>query len=272
MKRFHFLAAVLITILAGCIANRTENQVVPEPLTVHQTSFRKTLRVCDDPNADSLQVEIASLAIDSVPEGLLTDSLRQFIREHSLADVSSTALAADVDDLFNRFAREYEQVAGHYGQPCHGWTLNRKLECLLNAGGLFSVSALDFSYTGGAHPNTNITLQTFDLTTGQLVDFSQIIDTAMLATFVITVEKTFRRVHDITDTTSWTSAGFWFEKGFTLPKNMALTPEGFYLVYNAYEVAPYSTGATELMIPATELEPLLNQEWKSRFLNIRHRE
>ena len=272
MKPHHFFIPVLIALLTGCIAGQADHLAVPEPLGVHQTLFKKAVSVCADPQADSLRVEISSIVIDRLPDGLNADSLQQFIRKHSLTTLSSPEPAVDAEALFNHFSDEFGRVAGQFGGPCHGWSLNRKIECLMNAGGLFTVSALDFSYTGGAHPNTVITLQSYDLTTGQPLDVSSIIDDDKADSFKLVVEKTFRQVHDIADTTSWPLAGFWFEQGFTLPKNMAITPHGLYLLYNAYEVAPYSTGASELMLPAADFEVFVTREWRSRLQQIRQGE
>jgi len=272
MKTHHFFIPVLIVLLTGCIAGQVDHLAVTEPLGVHQTLFKKVISVCDDPQADSLRMEISSIVIDHLPDGAKADSLQQFIRKHSLTTLTSAEPAADADALFNHFADEFGRVAGQFGGPCHGWILNRKIECLMNAGGLFTVSALDFSYTGGAHPNTVITLQSYDLTTGQPLDVATMIDDAKADSFMLVVEKTFRQVHDIADTTSWLLAGFWFEQGFALPKNMAITPHGLYLSYNAYEVAPYSTGATELMISAADFEVFVTKEWRSRLQQIRQGE
>lgn len=271
MNRFlkpWYLAFGLVILLTACAPGNQKNGERFAPLGIRQTIFKRVAGVCSDPGGDSLRVDITSLTIDTVPDGLKTDSLSGFIARHSFATFSGS-IAVGEEALYESFSGEFEKVRTDFQGPCNGWTLTRKIECLLNADGLFSVSAFDFSFTGGAHPNTVIRLKTYDLTTGQPVNIGQMIDPALKDAFLKTVEKTFRNIYEIADTTSWQVAGFWFDKGFTLPGNMALTPDGLYLIYNQYEVAPYSTGTTELIIPAGEFSSFLTSEWKQRFQTVK---
>jgi len=267
LKSWFFLPGLII-LLTGCVSENQKSDKSFAPLSIHQTSFKRVLSVCNEPGSDSLRMGIASLVIDTVPDGLNTDSLSGFIARHTLATSTGT-LAPDEEALFDSFSGEFEKVRAGFQGPCNGWTLSRKIECLLNANGLFSVSAFGFSFTGGAHPNTIIRLKTYDLTNSQPVSISEMIDPALKDAFLKAVEKTFRKIYEMADTTSWQSAGFWFDKGFTLPENMALTPDGLYLVYNQYEVAPYSFGTTELVVTADEFSSFLTNEWKQRFETVR---
>jgi len=45
---------------------------------------------------------------------------------------------------------------------------------------------------------------------------------------------------------------------FVLPQNIGFNDTGVILLYNSYEVAPYSTGLTEFTIPFDDLVPYLN--------------
>ena len=83
------------------------------------------------------------------------------------------------------------------------------------------------------------------------------------------VEQKFRKVYELADTASWQNNGFWFDDGFKLPQNMALTPDGLYLIYNQYEVAPYAVGTTELIVDADEWINVLTPEWQRRFARVR---
>jgi hypothetical protein len=44
---------------------------------------------------------------------------------------------------------------------------------------------------------------------------------------------------------------------FTLPENIGFDDDGLILLYNTYEIAPYSSGLTEIHIPFDEIDSLL---------------
>ncbi|HBZ65785.1 MAG TPA: hypothetical protein DEO70_03035 [Bacteroidales bacterium] len=267
---FSFPSIVLSFLLfAGCGVSKSGDMQNIPPLNIRPVTYQKAEKVCGDLQPDSLTLELFSLSLDSVPEGLLVDSLRAFIDRFVLATDSADMLAPDPDSLFSQFVGNWQKTMDDFEGPCQGWTISRKIEPLLNKSGLFSLSALDFSFMGGAHPNTQIRLMTFDLTTGQPVDIRLIINNDQQDAFLKRVEKSFRQVHELSDTASWSYNGFWFDKGFSLPQYMALTPDGLYLMYNQYEVAPYAAGTTELMIPIDEFLAFLKPEWRDRVAAIK---
>lgn len=264
-----FSSVFFIMLFFGCRDNKSGNSNAIPPLNITPEIYHKSERVCGEPNPDSVIIDILSFRIDSVPEGLLVDSIREFINQFVYTTDSIGILAANPDSLFNHLTGNWHNAMDNYEGPCQGWTISRKIESLLNNAGLFSLSALDFNYMGGAHPNTQILLKTFDLITGKPVDIRLIINNYQQEPFLKKVEMSFRQAHELSDTASWSYHGFWFDDGFRLPQNMALTPDGLYLLYNQYEVAPYAVGTTELLIPVDEFIPFLTPEWHDRVASAR---
>jgi hypothetical protein len=57
-------------------------------------------------------------------------------------------------------------------------------------------------------------------------------------------------------------AGFTFENdAFVLPDDFALRDDGLAFYYNPYDVAPYSMGATEIVLSQDEIRRLLKPEY-----------
>lgn len=264
-----FVAVALFVSLffGSCQSSSPAGDTLP-PVAIHATRYYQAAAVCADTLADSLRVDLSSIALDTVPQGFMTDSLTAFIRQVTLLAPDGTPMA-DEAALTAALIGENRETYADPEFPCQGWSLTRKAECLLNADGLFSVSGFDFSYMGGAHPNTQITLRTFDLTTGLPVTVEQMVAPDKMPQLLEMVEQKFRKVYELADTTSWEEAGFWFNKGFVLPRNMALIPDGLYLIYNQYEVAPYAAGSTELIVEADEWMKVLTPEWQQRFARVR---
>lgn len=108
-------------------------------------------------------------------------------------------------------------------------------------------------YMGGAHPNTYIALQTYRLSDGAALAVTDVVDEDRL---LRRAEAAFREKHALSQDAKLDDEGFFFEDGrFALPQNMALLDEGILLIYNPYEVAAYSMGITEIILPYEEAEP-----------------
>ena len=72
-------------------------------------------------------------------------------------------------------------------------------------------------------------------------------------------EKYFRETYNITQEQGLKEEGFLFENDiFTLPKNIGFSEKFLILIYNPYEIAPYSTGTLEVKIPLSEVTPWLS--------------
>ena len=107
-------------------------------------------------------------------------------------------------------------------------------------------------YLGGAHGAVFTQLQSFDLSTGNMINVTQKYDADKLLSLA---ETKFREIHKLDSEADLNDAGFMFEDGkFTLPENMGLTKEGVLMIYNSYEVASYAQGETRFTIPYSALK------------------
>ena len=72
-------------------------------------------------------------------------------------------------------------------------------------------------------------------------------------------EKHFRETFNISDGENLRKNGFMFQNDiFSLPKNIGFDQNYLILLYNPYEIAPYSTGILEVKIPLSEVNPWLS--------------
>ena len=111
-------------------------------------------------------------------------------------------------------------------------------------------------YLGGAHPIDWITYWNFK-PTGEVytqedlfTDKRKILDLA---------EKYFRKTFNLSENQELKDGGFVFQNDiFALPKNIGFDKDNLILLYNPYEIAPYSTGIMEVKIPLNEVIPWLS--------------
>ena len=104
--------------------------------------------------------------------------------------------------------------------------------------------------TGGAHGHLNVSFLNFNAQTGNMLKNEDLFEDYLAFT---KIAKTYfdEEIADKKD--------LYFEPdNFTLPENIGFNEEGVILLYNTYEIAPYSSGMTEIQIPWEELQTSLN--------------
>ncbi len=131
--------------------------------------------------------------------------------------------------------------------PSGDWTFIGR-DSVVRADSFVCIRQLAYSFTGGAHGNTVITMPVFRASTGERVTWRDL--TPDTTAFIAAAEKAFRRTTEMSQRDTYAKAGFWFEnERFALPNVIGITPTGYLLVYNQYEVAPYSYGVIEVPLP-----------------------
>lgn len=112
-----------------------------------------------------------------------------------------------------------------------------------------------YMFTGGAHGYYGVKSLIFDAQTGKQLSNK---DVFQYDEFTSYVEEKFRKKYGLTPKQSINAKGFMFEEDkFVLPENIFFTKNGVLLVYNVYEIAPYSEGNQELLFSWKEVNPFL---------------
>lgn len=128
----------------------------------------------------------------------------------------------------------------------------------------FELSLDEFS--GGAHPNYNARLVSFLVSDSpNELSYAKLFLADSLPVFTRLAKNAFYEKHQLNSESSLSEQGFWFEnEEFKPNENFMLTQEGLVLFFNAYEVAPYVTGSTRLMLPWSRIRSLLAPEFASK--------
>ncbi len=105
-------------------------------------------------------------------------------------------------------------------------------------------------YSGGAHSSHIVEFLNVDPQTGSkknILDF--VTDKKQFNAYA---ESLLRKELKMSETDKWSD--FTFMDKFNLPENMGMTSKGLELVYNEYELLPYSEGITTLIIKNDKLK------------------
>ncbi|GGZ39768.1 hypothetical protein GCM10007049_36430 [Echinicola pacifica] len=109
------------------------------------------------------------------------------------------------------------------------------------------------SYTGGAHPISTVMFLNFDLEQQRLLKAKEVV--LKQAELQERVLKLFKEKYEVPAAGNLAGDGrFFLDNGeFFLPSAMGYEGEDLVLIYNPYEIAPYSFGLTEIRIPLDSL-------------------
>ncbi|MCH8545497.1 MAG: DUF3298 and DUF4163 domain-containing protein [Cryomorphaceae bacterium] len=227
-------------------ADSTTTSMV-DTLSYEYKTIEKTIGDCD---VSCLQVRLKSLHFTDadVIQGQV-DSIMLRIGTNTYS-----SLNAFIDESVEEYTRLKEEIPS-YDMP---WELERMAVVNYNQNGYIGISVSDYSFTGGAHPNSYHQHSLFSIDDGQVVKWSNIVaDTDEFLTFA---ESRFRDNKSLSKTASFEAEGYWFEGDvFYLPDNFFLDENGINFFYNAYEIAPYSEGAIVLSIGWEEMSTYLKK-------------
>ena len=97
----------------------------------------------------------------------------------------------------------------------------------------------DYSYTGGAHGNTRITVGTIDRRTGKVLKINDVFPSEGRDALLKTLrEKAVKAIGGESE----------LQSEPTIVENFCLMKDGWHFIYNQYEIACYATGAVEVII------------------------
>lgn len=160
-----------------------------------------------------------------------------------------------LDEAVASFFDGYKSFRTDFPEAPQEWTFETVAKVTHQSDSLISVRFENFSYLGGAHPNTVVLYLNLDLSENAdvLVHEKMQIDRAKLQ---VMAEEKFREHHEVDPAIDLEDDGrFFLDEGkFFLPAAMGYEDGEFVLLYNAYEIGPYAMGRTELRFSPEELE------------------
>ncbi len=236
------ISSLLIIALAMILASSCQQEADTTTTSTIDTlayEYKTVEKTIDDCEISCLQVRLKSLHFENA------EAVQKQVDSIMLRIGTNTysSLAAFIDESIEEYTRLKEEIPS-YDMP---WELERMAVVNYNQSGYIGVSVSDYSFTGGAHPNSHHQHSLFTIDDGQLVTWTDIVTDA--DEFLSYAESVFRENKSLSKTASFEAEGYWFEgDAFYLPDNFFLDDKGINFFFNAYEVAPYSEGAIVLTI------------------------
>jgi hypothetical protein len=196
------------------------------------------------------------------PVGATVEAVTSAIDSFLEAPLHQEESPTSVNALMARFLSDYALFKVSEPKSEQSWSLERKAFVLRSTPNLLSLSFSERSYLGGAHGLATVHYLNFDPVTGAHKVLTDLLKDGALPDAIALAEARFRQVRGIAEGMTLKDAGFTFENdAFVLPDDFALRDDGLAFYYNPYDVAPYSMGATEIVLSQDEIRRLLKPEY-----------
>lgn len=153
-----------------------------------------------------------------------------------------------IEESISGFNNEYKDFINDFPDSAQQWEAQIDGEVLYQSPNIISIAITSYINTGGAHGNLNIIFNNFDAATGNRIQNNQLLKDK--DTFKKMALPYFKKATE-------NKEAIFESDSFELPKNITYSDEGIILLYNTYEIAPYSTGIIEFTIPYNKANPFL---------------
>ena len=151
-------------------------------------------------------------------------------------------------------------------EPEIGFSRNSWMTFVLQKEKLATFAIGYYSYTGGAHGVEGNEYLTVDMTTHKVLTLSDIIDQKKLPEVKELLWSFYTDSGRIKDEDTFTK-----KTDFDVSKNFYLAHDGIHFIYHVYEIAPYSEGEQDLVIPWVwlQIENLLTSDFvKQKYYDL----
>jgi hypothetical protein len=230
------------------------------PLNVYYLKSEKKLdsKLKDSP---STEIELTLLFPDNYIVPGTVDSVKKII---SRSFFGPGFKVTEPDQMMEEFKKENLENFIKQNEEWHkqgvsfSWKQLISLSVAFNSNYLLCLEYLKYAYTGGAHGMTNISYDIVYLETGQLLTYSDIFkeNTDDLLSVLLTLQ--LRKDYQVPVDVPLSKAGF-FVDSISPNRNIYINGNGIGFLYNSYEIAPYSTGATNVFLEFGQIKNLLRQ-------------
>jgi hypothetical protein len=261
--RVHFYLLILFawSLLVKCQpANSHKN----DKLWFGTNSIQKQVGQCDETSLACARVDINypvakgknDAALQAINDSILRALVQYLAYEAPRSKISEKYLHLMADS----FLLEWETM--HQEEPemtaSAGWEVTINGAAEMNTPKVASVSLSAYTYAGGAHPNSSVAILNFDVETGQILHWADLLSDS--TAFFQLAEHHFKKARQLPLNSNLNKEGFFWDGGFQLPQNFEVQAEGIYFWYNPYEVAPYAQGPTDFLISYQEIGKLIRSE------------
>ena len=260
---FKITSIIFLLLLSSCVKSDEKESIDKSgSLTTQTYNLEKETGDCsteDLGNCAIIQIEYIEVFYNENPP--VQEKINLRINDELLKPIGAEKSNETLEDMMLRFLDEYKNYKKDFPNSAQHWKLERIASELFNGHNIFSCEVFEYSYLGGAHPNSYRHFVNFDLYTGDELKLEDILIEGYMDNINTIGEEIFRQTNEIEPDKDLTEAGFWFDNNrFSINKNFTVDESGVTFYYNNYEITSYAFGPTELFIPYNRINNLIKPD------------
>jgi len=261
MKNIKYLTAILFGIMIIFSCGKKDSSLEND-LKYKVVLFEKQSDGCDSLRDDfCAKIKIEFPQITNYENSIVMDKINQSIQSLFSTNENANMDSINFDNEMNSFIEDYQEFITEFPDASQAWFVEKTGEVKLNRGNIFSTDYMEYSYTGGAHSNTDVEFRNYNLSNGEIISLDEIIFPDKQTELTKVGEEEFRKLKELSAEIDLGQAGFWFENNeFYLNDNFLITDSSLVFYYNNYEITAYAFGPTELIIPYTKIKSLIDEK------------
>ena len=188
-----------------------------------------------------------AIGIEETANSINSKIHKQVIESLHLGDTGEM-YASSIEECIILFNEEFNAFKLDFPETNEIWEAQIDGDVIFISSEIVSIAITTYKNTGGAHGNLNISILNFDTQSGKKISNEDL----------FTDFKQFQNIAQTQFDRKFKEQDLFFENSpFQLSNNIGYTQEGILLLYNTYEIAPYSSGTIELTIPFNLLKSVL---------------
>ncbi len=255
-KTFILLILVIVGVIALPYTNtRAQDSLIIETFTVEDQTGDCGISKSD--NCAHIKLEYFKVEIPSNKQA--QKKINLFMKNRMLASVVGEENSENVDQLIKEYLDEYKKFKREFPDSWQQWEVERTAEIVFQDENILAADIHEYSFLGGAHPNSYLNFYNFNLSTGELIKLSDLFIDGYETELNKVAESIFRKEKGISRNVDMSKSGYWFKDNkFSVNNNFLLNDEGILFYYNSYEIAPYAVGPTRIFIPYENIKHIID--------------
>jgi len=151
------------------------------------------------------------------------------------------------------------------------WEKTISMSVIYNSNYMLCLEFLVYGYTGGAHGMTNISYDIVNLDDGKLLTYTDVFDESVEGDLSKLLTGQLRKDYQIPADIPLKKAGFFVDK-VEPNHNIYVNGNGVGFLFNSYEIAPYSQGATHIFLAWDQLKGIVKKGTPVYRMSLRKQE
>ncbi|MFA5419018.1 MAG: DUF3298 domain-containing protein [Bacteroidales bacterium] len=223
---------------------RSENTLAPKVKDSPSASIELTLLF---PKRGHSQQAVADSVLKTIKSS--------FFGEGLVASVPDSMLMAFEKEFYKNYREQNAQWLENGGHS-FSWEKQIGMGVTYNSNNVLCLEFERYAYTGGAHGMSNTSYRIVNLKDGTPITYQDVFIEGADSLLSQLLTKKLRNDFEIPDDTLLKQAGFFVDR--IMPNhNLYINSNGIGFVYNSYEIAPYSFGATHLFLEFKQVDLLI---------------